>query len=63
MFYLMKSKYAIFLNIKVTKIERSALLGHPIYIAHFSQAIGLEESAAIKGLVNIGLSYRVKAKV
>ena len=27
--YLMKSKYAIFLNIKVTKIERSAFLGTP----------------------------------
>ena len=29
MFYLMKSKYAIFSNIKVTKIERSAFLGTP----------------------------------
>ena len=29
MFYLMKSKYAVFSNIKVTKIERSALLGTP----------------------------------
>ena len=28
--YLMKSKYAIFSNIKVTKIERSAFLGHPV---------------------------------
>ena len=34
MFYLMKSKYAIFLNIKGTKIERSnfCFLGHPVYI-------------------------------
>ena len=33
MFYLMKSKYAIFLNIKVTKIERSAFWGtHSIYV-------------------------------
>ena len=31
MFYLKKSKYAISLNIKVTKIERSAFLGHPVY--------------------------------
>ena len=30
MFYLMKSKYAIFSNIKVTKIGRSALWGHPV---------------------------------
>ena len=29
MFYLMKSKYAIYFNIKVTKIERSAFLGTP----------------------------------
>ena len=29
MFYLMKSKYAIFLNIKVTKIERSAFFWTP----------------------------------
>ena len=29
MFYLMKSKYAIFSNIKVTKIERSTFLGTP----------------------------------
>ena len=29
MFYLMKVKYAIFSNIKVTKIERSAFLGTP----------------------------------
>ena len=29
MFYLMKSKYAIFSNIKVTKIERSAFFGTP----------------------------------
>ena len=29
-FCLMKSKYATFFNIKVTKIERSAFLGHPI---------------------------------
>ena len=32
MFYLMKSKYGIFLNIKVTKIERSAFLGDTWYI-------------------------------
>ena len=33
MFYLMKSKYAIFSNIKVTKIERySFFFGHPVYI-------------------------------
>ena len=31
MFYLMKSKYAIFSNIRVMKIERSAFWGHPIY--------------------------------
>ena len=31
MFYLMKSKYALFPNIKVTKIELSAFLGHPVY--------------------------------
>ena len=31
MFYLMKSKYVIFSNIKVTKIERSDLWGHPVY--------------------------------
>ena len=31
LFYLMKSKYAIFLNIKVTKIERSAVFGDTRY--------------------------------
>ena len=31
MFYLVKLKYAIFLNFKVTKIERSPFLGHPVY--------------------------------
>ena len=31
MLYLMKSKYAIFSNIKVMKIEHSAFLGHPVY--------------------------------
>ena len=35
MIYPMKSKYAIFSNIKVTKIERSAFLGHPVYIYMF----------------------------
>ena len=29
MFYLMKSKYAIFSNFNVTKIERSAFYGTP----------------------------------
>ena len=37
MFYLMKSKYAIFSNFKVTKIERSAFLGtHSIKLLHIS---------------------------
>ena len=31
MFYLMKSKYAIFSNFKVTKIERSSFLGDTRY--------------------------------
>ena len=31
MFYLMKSKYAIFFNINVMKIERSAFLGDTRY--------------------------------
>ena len=31
MFYLMKSKYAIFSHFKVTKIERSAFLGDTRY--------------------------------
>ena len=29
MFYLLKSKYAVFSNIKVTKINRSAVFGTP----------------------------------
>ena len=33
--YLMKSKYAIFFNIKVTKIEHSTFLGHPVYFTSF----------------------------
>ena len=31
MFYLMKLKYAIFSNSKVTKIERSVFFGHQVY--------------------------------
>ena len=38
MFYLMKSNYAIFSNIKVTKIERSAFLGRPVYFSSAEKA-------------------------
>ena len=41
MFYLMKSKYAIFSNIKVTKIERSAFGGTP----------GISEGRNLQGIL------------
>ena len=31
MFYLIILKHTLFFNIKVTNIERSAFLGHPVY--------------------------------
>ena len=41
MFYLMKLKYATFFNIKVTKIERSAFLRHPV---RYSDTSNIEKS-------------------
>ena len=37
--YLVKSKYAIFFNIKVTKIERSTFFGYPLYVYFKSRSI------------------------
>ena len=44
MFYLMKSKYAIFLNIKLTKIERSAFFGTPGLLIIFALKIADEQT-------------------
>ena len=51
MFYLIKSKYAIFLNINVTKIKQSSLLGTPsiesLYLTGWIQKLGNELSFSL----------------
>ena len=51
MFYLMKSKYAIFSNIKVTKFKRSAFFGTPgIVLSRVNKIMGVQSDLLPKAM-------------
>ena len=62
MFYLTKSKYAIFANFKVTKIERSAFGGTPGIIRTGAVQKQTVNSPLIYSLLHAGVNEKVKLR-